>query len=403
MRAQTERSDVDEAHRAASRVKLERLQQQRQRPGRLPRRAAGRRRRRPRLLQGLPPVQDVQRPALQPGARQRTPGNLSGVRLLIVKTSSMGDVVHAAPVVADIRRAPSRRRRSTGWWKRPLPPSRSCTPACAACWPMAWRKWRGQLFSGATWRRDARAARASCGEQRYDLVLDLQGLRQERAVGAPGRRAGGRLRPRQHPRAAGGLGLPAHGGGAARPARRAALPASGRRAPGLRGAGQPRPTSACAPRAGGWAPRGAYAVLIPNASRRREALARAALGGRRPPPAASWAGRRVVLWGRPDEQTLAERIAAGCDGDVPPFLKVGEMAAVLAGAQHVVGLDTGFTHLAAALGRPTLGIYCDHEPGPGRHHRARPGGQHRRQGAGAVARRRDGPAGSPARRPEPHA
>jgi len=48
---------------------------------------------------------------------------------------------------------------------------------------------------------------------------------------------------------------------------------------------------------------------------------------------------------------------------VPPFLQVGQMAAVLAGAQQVVGLDTGFTHLAAALGRPTLGIYCDHEPG----------------------------------------
>jgi heptosyltransferase I len=36
---------------------------------------------------------------------------------------------------------------------------------------------------------------------------------------------------------------------------------------------------------------------------------------------------------------------------------------VLAGAKTVVGLDTGFTHLAAAIGRPTLGIYCDHEPG----------------------------------------
>jgi heptosyltransferase-1 len=36
---------------------------------------------------------------------------------------------------------------------------------------------------------------------------------------------------------------------------------------------------------------------------------------------------------------------------------------VLAGAQVVIGLDTGFTHLAAALGRPTLGIYCDHDPG----------------------------------------
>ena len=63
------------------------------------------------------------------------------------------------------------------------------------------------------------------------------------------------------------------------------------------------------------------------------------------------------------EQFKAENIAAGCEGDVPPFLRVGEMAALLQGARTVVGLDTGFTHLAAALGRPTLGIYCDHEPG----------------------------------------
>jgi heptosyltransferase-1 len=103
-------------------------------------------------------------------------------------------------------------------------------------------------------------------------------------------------------------------------------------------------------------------VLIPNASRPEKLW-----------PEARWVavGKRlhdsgwkpVVLWGSPAEQTLAERIAAGCDGDVPPFLKVRDMAAVLAGAQTVVGLDTGFTHLAAALGRPTIGIYCDHEPG----------------------------------------
>ena len=35
----------------------------------------------------------------------------------------------------------------------------------------------------------------------------------------------------------------------------------------------------------------------------------------------------------------------------------------LANASLVIGLDTGMTHLAAAHGRPTLGIYCDHEPG----------------------------------------
>jgi heptosyltransferase-1 len=116
------------------------------------------------------------------------------------------------------------------------------------------------------------------------------------------------------------------------------------------------------PPPGGWAPRVPYAVLIPNASRPEKLW-----------PERSWVavGQQLkargwlplVLWGRDDEQTLAERIAAGCEGDVPPFLKVGEMAAVLAGAQQVVGLDTGFTHLAAALGRPTVGIYCDHEPG----------------------------------------
>ena len=45
------------------------------------------------------------------------------------------------------------------------------------------------------------------------------------------------------------------------------------------------------------------------------------------------------------------------------LFRSGEMAAVLAAARCVVGLDTGFSHLAAALGRPTVGIYCDHEPG----------------------------------------
>ena len=114
--------------------------------------------------------------------------------------------------------------------------------------------------------------------------------------------------------------------------------------------------------AAGWPTPARYAVLIPNASRIEKLW-----------PEARWIaiGKRlqgsgftpVVLWGTAAEQTLAERIAAGCDGEVPPFLKVGEMAGVLARARCIVGLDTGFTHLGAALGRPTIGIYCDHEPG----------------------------------------
>jgi heptosyltransferase-1 len=115
--------------------------------------------------------------------------------------------------------------------------------------------------------------------------------------------------------------------------------------------------------AASWAPRGGdYAVLIPNASRASKHWPErhwVALGNR----LLQRGMTPVVLWGASDEQSLAENIAASCEGDVPPFLKVGDMAAVLAGARQVVGLDTGFTHLAAALGRPTLGIYCDHDPG----------------------------------------
>ena len=75
-------------------------------------------------------------------------------------------------------------------------------------------------------------------------------------------------------------------------------------------------------------------------------------------------GRRpVILWGSPEEEARARRIAAGCEGSVPPFLSVGQTMPLLAGALEVIGLDTGLTHLAAAFGPPTLGIYCDHDPG----------------------------------------
>ena len=281
------------------------------------------------------------------------------MRLLIVKTSSMGDVVHATPVLADIHR--HHPATEIDWLvEAPFAAIPKMHPGVRRVLPMAWRKWRGKMLSAATWRA-MRALREDLRDQRYDLVLDLQGLVKSalwaRQAGAPV--AGYDRASIREPLAAwmyrrtAAVPRDLH---AVQRCRRLAAehlryavpdddPDFGLRAP-----------------AGGWTPRGPYAVLIPNASRPEKLW-----------PERHWVavGQRlhelgwmpVVLWGRPEEQTLAERIAASCDGDVPPFLKVGEMAAVLAGAKHVVGLDTGFTHLAAALGRPTLGIYCDHEPG----------------------------------------
>jgi heptosyltransferase I len=225
---------------------------------------------------------------------------------------------------------------------------------------MAWRKWRRSLFRRST--RDAIAAlRAELRREPYDLVLDLQGL----------------LKSALWARQARGPLAGFDGASAREPIaawfyqRRAAVAVemqAVQRCRALAAAHLGYPVPDNAPDFGlrappsGWMPNGPYAVLIPNASRPEKLW-----------PERRWAavGQRlrsrgwtpVVLWGRADEQTLAERIAASCDGDVPPFLKVGDAAALLAGARQIVGLDTGFTHLGAALGRPTVGIYCDHDPG----------------------------------------
>ena len=48
---------------------------------------------------------------------------------------------------------------------------------------------------------------------------------------------------------------------------------------------------------------------------------------------------------------------------VLPALGIGQQAAQMAQAVAVVGVDTGLTHLAVALGRPTVGIYTSTDPG----------------------------------------
>jgi len=281
------------------------------------------------------------------------------MKLLIVKTSSMGDVVHALPVVSDVlRHEPGAQ---IDWLvEAPFAALPKLHPGVRRVWPMAWRKWRSQLLKQSTWRAMA-ALRDGLRQEHYDLVLDLQGLVKSalwaRQAGAPV--AGYDRGSLREPLAFWAYQRTAAVSRTLQAVQRCRLLAAahlGFAAPstapdfGLRA---PSP---------GWAPRVPYAVLIPNASRPEKLW-----------PERHWVsvGRELhdkgllplVLWGRESEQTLAERIAASCDGDVPPFLQVGQMAAVLAGAQQVVGLDTGFTHLAAALGRPTLGIYCDHEPG----------------------------------------
>jgi heptosyltransferase-1 len=71
----------------------------------------------------------------------------------------------------------------------------------------------------------------------------------------------------------------------------------------------------------------------------------------------------VLPWGSAEERARAQRIAGGIGRAlVPERMKVEELAAVLGKARNVVGLDSGLTHLAAALGVATVAIFCGSDP-----------------------------------------
>lgn len=281
------------------------------------------------------------------------------MRVLVVKTTSMGDVVHALPAVSDmLRMVPGI---EVDWLvEAPFAAIPQMHRGVRRVIPMAWRKWRKRLLAPET-RRAMRQLRTELRRDRYDLVLDLQGLLKSALWGrlANGPLVGYDRMSAREPMATwfyqrtATVSTDLH---AVERCRRLAAVHLGYALP------DSAPDFGLMPPAPTWVPRGPFAVIIPSASRAEKLW-----------PERRWAavGQRlksrgwlpVVLWGSDPEQTLAERIAASCEGDVPPFLKVGDVAGLLARAEQVVGLDTGLSHLAAALGRPTLGIYCDHEPG----------------------------------------
>ena len=71
-------------------------------------------------------------------------------------------------------------------------------------------------------------------------------------------------------------------------------------------------------------------------------------------------GVAVALpWGDAAEEARSARIADAVAGAIaPPKLSFTEIAALLAGAATVVGVDTGLTHLASAVGAPVVAIYA---------------------------------------------
>lgn len=311
------------------------------------------------------------------------------MRVLVVKTSSMGDVVHAQPLVADLLQ--HRPDASIDWvCEAPFAAIPASNPGVVQVLPMRWRAWRRRLCDAQT--------RAAIGDfvrrlraQRYDWVIDCQGLVKSALVtrlARAGRRAGLSWSSAREPVASLAYDLRAqvpwtlH---AVERNRRVAAAAFGYALDGPARFGLRSP-----PLATEWAPRpGSYAVLVTGASRpqklwRDDGWIRIAgdlldrgldlvwLWGdaterERALALARRTGVPVVdLAVRPADPPATESGLRGGAGRglslLPPFVSVADASSLLAGAAAVVGLDTGFTHLAGALGRPTVAVFCDFDP-----------------------------------------
>ncbi len=72
-------------------------------------------------------------------------------------------------------------------------------------------------------------------------------------------------------------------------------------------------------------------------------------------------GYQVILpWGSESEMKVSAFIASQIPGAiVPRAFSIAEAYSLVAHASLTIGVDTGLTHLSATLGKPTVEIYCD--------------------------------------------
>ena len=279
--------------------------------------------------------------------------------ILLVKTSSLGDVIHVLPAISDIRLACA--GASIDWVvEQPYSAVAHMHPAVSDVIPVAIRRWRGALCQHNTRDEIAVFLRRLRGHS-YDAIVDAQGLFKSAAVAlaARGRRYGLDFHSSREPLAlfyhrTFRISWQLH---AVERNRLLLAHALGYELPQHLNYG-----ISAAPRRFDWLHADNYAVMLHATS-----------GDYKLWPEQNWialgcamnaSGTCCILpWGSEVERARGERIAAGMRAAiVPPALSLDDLAALFAGARQVTGVDTGLTHLAAALGVPTVGIFCATDP-----------------------------------------
>ncbi len=277
------------------------------------------------------------------------------MRVLIVKLSSLGDVVHAMPVVHDIQSVYSNAH--IDWVVEPaFAPLVRRVQGVDEVIECAQRRWRKAWWTSAV-RAEWRAFRTRLKAQRYDAVLDLQGLTKSALVARMARGPSF------------GLANRTEGSAYERPVRWL-LDQTIRIEPHIHALDRSRELAARALnyRVGGSPHFGLQAngghpaqptVVFVHGSSRADKLW----------PEESWVdlGKRMVASGFTvalphagvDELARAQRLAQalGPRAVVWPEMSLDALVDQLGATQGVIGVDSGLSHIAVALNLPHVQLY----------------------------------------------
>jgi heptosyltransferase-1 len=299
----------------------------------------------------------------------------SGERLLVVRLSAMGDIIHAMPAIAALRRA--KPDLEIGWLVEERWAELLCArdaerfsvrserkPLVDSVHVARFTRWRRALFSAETWR-EMRSCRREVRARKYQGALDLQGaIRSALAANFSGAAVRiGASQPREpqarmfytHAVDVRGSHVIEH-----------ALSLASRIA------GQPlqyvQPPFPVDPVKEGWADHQSgslgskpVAILNPGAGWGAKCWPAESYGA--VARALAERGMAVLINHGPGEEALAEEVSNSSGGvAVPLKCSVGELIALTRRARLFVGGDTGPMQLAAALRVPVVALFGPTRP-----------------------------------------
>lgn len=274
--------------------------------------------------------------------------------ILFIKTSSLGDVIHHMPALTDARKL---RSDATFSWlvEEDFAPLVRLHPAAGEVIPVAWRRWRKSVYAPATMAEMAASFRTIRMRQ-YNDIVDSQGL----------------LRSALLTRAARGR---RHGYDAASVREPLASPFYDVRHRVDRSLHAVERNRILSGLALGYKPHGAPDFGLDRArfatdGSRYAVLLHATARPEKQWPETHWIalGKALELdlvlpWGNEAERIRSENIARYVQSArVPERAPLDQVTKLIAGAQFVIGVDTGLMHLAAALGVPLVAIFTGSKP-----------------------------------------